>query len=124
MKRDTLLRMRKLALLTFFAYSVLCAADITGAWDFAVETAQGSGNPAFTFKQDGEKLTGTYSGLFGKADVAGSVKGEAVEFTFDVSLDGQTVKMRYKGKIESPGKMKGEVTLGELGSGTWTATKK
>jgi hypothetical protein len=116
--------MRKLALLTLFAYSVLCAADITGAWDFAVETAQGSGNPAFTFKQEGEKLTGTYSGLFGKADVTGTVKGDAVEFTFDVSMDGQTAKMRYKGKVESPGKMKGEVTLGDLASGTWTATKK
>jgi hypothetical protein len=39
-------------------------------------------------------------------------------------MDGQTAKMRYKGKVESPGKMKGEVVLGDLASGTWTATKK
>lgn len=124
MKRDILFSMRKLVLLTLLACSALFGADITGAWDFAVETGQGSGNPAFTFKQDGEKLTGTYSGLFGKADVAGTVKGDAVEFAFEVSVQGQTAKLRYTGKIESPTRMKGEVALGELGNGSWTATKK
>ena len=124
MKRDILFSMRKLILLTLLGCSALFGADITGAWDFAVETAQGSGNPAFTFKQDGEKLTGTYSGIFGKAEVAGTVKGDAVEFAFAVSGQGQTAKMRYTGKIESPTKMKGDVSLGDLGNGTWTATKK
>lgn len=85
---------------------------------------EGSGSPVFTFKQDGEKLTGTYSGLFGKADVAGTVKGDAVEFTFNVSGQGQSAKMRYTGKIESAAKMKGEVSLGDFGNGTWTASKK
>ena len=116
--------MRKLLLLILLGCSALRGADITGTWDFAVETGQGSGNPAFTFKQDGEKLTGTYSGLFGKAEVAGTVKGDAVEFAFEVSVQGQTAKLRYTGRIESPTRMKGEVSLGELGNGTWSATKK
>ena len=124
MKRDILPGMRRLALLALLASSFILAADITGTWDFAVETGQGSGNPVFTFRQEGEKLTGAYSGLFGKADVAGTVKGDAVEFTFDVSAQGQNAKMRYTGKVESPGKMKGNVSLGDLGSGTWTATRK
>jgi hypothetical protein len=38
------------------------AADISGAWQFTLETAKGKGSPSFEFKQDGEKLTGTYSG--------------------------------------------------------------
>lgn len=42
------------------------AADISGTWEFNVETSQGSGSPSFEFKQNGEKLTGTYSGMFGK----------------------------------------------------------
>lgn len=124
MMSDILFSMRKLILLTLLACSALFGADITGSWDFAVETPQGSGNPAFTFKQDGEKLTGTYSGLFGKAEVAGTVKGDAVEFAFEVSGQGQTAKMRYTGKIESPTKMKGDVSLGDLGNGTWTASRK
>jgi hypothetical protein len=116
--------MRKAILLILLACSIMFAADITGTWDFVVETGQGSGNPVFTFKQEGEKLSGTYSGLFGKADLAGTVKGNAVEFTFDVSVQGQSAKMRYTGTVESPGKMKGDATLGDLGKGTWTANKK
>ena len=43
--------------------------DVTGKWAFAVETAAGSGTPTMTFKQDGEKLTGHYSGQLGEADL-------------------------------------------------------
>src|SRR5579872_1231422 len=103
------------------AYSML-AADISGSWDFTVETSQGGGTPTFEFKQDGEKLTGTYAGMFGKAPIAGTVKGDDVEFTFQVpNLDG---KVRYKGKIESPTAMKGEVEYGDAGNGTFAAKKK
>jgi len=98
------------------------AADISGAWEFTVETAQGSGSPSFEFKQDGEKLTGTYSGMFGKAPISGTVKGNEVEFTFEVSnVDG---KVRYKGTLDSTIRMKGEVEYGDVGKGTFTGKKK
>jgi hypothetical protein len=99
----------------------MLAADISGSWAFTVETAQGGGTAIFEFKQDGEKLTGTYSGRFGKAPVAGTVKGDKVEFTFEVpNLDGE---VRYKGKLDSPTTMKGEVEYGDA-DGTFTAKKK
>jgi len=104
--------------------AVAMAADISGAWDFAVETSAGSGNPSFVFKQDGEKLTGTYSGLLGKAELTGTVKGDQVDFKFKVSNENASGIVHYKGTIESATKMKGEVELAELGKGTWTATKK
>jgi hypothetical protein len=100
------------------------AHDITGAWDFTVETDAGSGNPSFEFKQVGEKLTGTYSGMFGKAALTGTVKGDRIEFSFEVSGQGVSGKMTYRGTIESATKMKGEVQLAEAGKGTWTGTKK
>ena len=52
------------------------AVNVTGTWAFSVTTGQGSGNPTMTFKQDGEKLTGHYSGTFGEADFTGTVKGK------------------------------------------------
>ncbi|MBI1786747.1 MAG: hypothetical protein HYR60_04225 [Acidobacteria bacterium] len=116
--------MRKLLLLAFSCGVSLWAADVTGNWDFTVETSQGSGNPTFVFKQEGEKLTGTYSGLLGKADVKGTVKGDKIEFGFEASGGGQNFKVSYKGTIESATKMKGEVELGELGKGSWTGVKK
>ncbi len=98
------------------------AADISGTWEFTVETAQGNGSPTFEFKQDGEKLSGTYSGMFGKAPISGTVKGDVVEFTFEVpNLDG---KIHYKGTLEGATRMKGEVEYGDVGTGTFTAKKK
>jgi len=103
---------------------VVWAADISGAWSFTVETEQGTGNPTFVLKQDGEKLTGTYTGMLGEAKVTGSVKGDQVVIEFQADAGGQTIKVVYSGVIESPTKMKGKVDFAGQLSGTWTATKK
>ena len=100
------------------------AHDVTGKWEFAVETDAGSGTPAFVFKQTGEKLAGTYTGAFGTAELTGTVKGDAIEFSFEATVLDQKGKVIYRGKIESAGKMKGEVEFTGLGKGTWTGTKK
>ena len=50
--------------------------NVTGTWNFAVELDLGSGEPVFVFKQDGERLTGTYEGVFGSAELTGTVKGD------------------------------------------------
>jgi hypothetical protein len=99
-------------------------ANITGDWDFAVETSQGSGSPSFTFKQDGEKLTGTYKGQFGEAPLTGTVKGADIKFAIKVNAQGQDLTIAYTGKIESKDSMKGTAALGELGEATWTAKRK
>ncbi len=100
------------------------ANNISGAWDFAVETSGGSGAPSFTFKQEGENLTGTYKGQFGEAPLTGTVKGDNVEFTIKISAQGQSMTMAYSGKITGKDSMKGIVALGDLGEGTWSAKKK
>lgn len=98
--------------------------DITGTWAFAVETAAGSGSPSFTFKQEGEKLTGTYKGQFGEAPLTGTVKGNDIKFTIKVNAQGQDLTITYTGKVENKDSMKGTVALGDLGEGTWTAKRK
>lgn len=100
------------------------ANNISGAWDFAVETSGGSGTPSFTFKQEGENLTGTYKGQFGEGPLTGTVKGDNVEFTIKISNQGQSVTVAYSGKITGKDSMKGIVALGDLGEGTWTAKRK
>ena len=93
--------------------------NVTGTWVFQVETSAGSGAPTFTFKQDGETLTGKYSGQLGDADVKGTVKGNKIEFSFEIS-GGVVV---YTGTVES-GTMKGKVDLAWQAEGTWTAKRK
>ncbi|HVN04609.1 MAG TPA: hypothetical protein VMT86_09345 [Bryobacteraceae bacterium] len=116
-------KMLWIALLGVLASASLLARDISGNWEFSVDTAAGSGSPSFVFKQDGESLTGTYNGLFGKADVKGTVKGDQVDFQFKFDYSGQSGVAHYTGTIESDTKMKGKVEIGDLAEGTWTATK-
>src|SRR5438874_4472944 len=107
--------------------TLVCAAalahDISGKWTFNVETPAGSGTPTFVFKQAGEKLTGTYNGSFGTAELTGTVKGDNIEFTFEAQVGDQKGKVAYTGKIEAAGKMAGDVDYAGLGKGSWTGTK-
>ena len=105
------------------AASAKATTDITGAWAFQVESSAGSGTPTFTFKQDGEKLTGTYKGAFGEAPVTGTVKDNKVDFVIKVEAQGQPLTITYTGTIEKDGTMKGTAELGELGSAKWTAKR-
>lgn len=99
-------------------------ANISGAWTFTVETQAGSGSPMFTFKQEGENLTGTYKGQFGEAPLTGTVKGADVKFTIKINAQGQDLTVAYTGKIDGKDSMKGTASFGEMGEGTWTAKRK
>ena len=118
-----MLRLLPIALLAGLACAPLLAHDISGNWEFSVDTAAGSGSPSFVFKQDGEKITGTYTGLLGKADLTGTVKGDQIDFSFKFDYSGQSGVAHYTGTIESAKKMKGKVEIGDMGEGTWTAAK-
>ena len=99
--------------------------DVTGVWTFTVESAAGKSNPTLTFAQDGEKLTGQYSSqLMGEAKLAGTVKGQAIEFVVSASVQGTQVELKYSGTVENKDSMKGTLTAGDLGGGTFTATRK
>jgi hypothetical protein len=98
--------------------------NVTGEWSVTVETSAGSGNPTFTFKQEGEKLTGMYKGQFGESPLTGTVKGSDINFSIKISAQGQDLTIVYTGKVESKDSMKGKVVLGELGEGTFTGKRK
>jgi hypothetical protein len=97
--------------------------DVSGAWAFQVEFSGGSGTPTMTFKQDGEKLTGQYSGQLGEAPLTGTIKGNAIEFAIDVDVQGTAAHITYSGTVDKDS-MKGTVKLGDFGEGTFTAKKK
>jgi hypothetical protein len=100
--------------------------DVTGSWDLEVKTeAGGTTTPSVTLKQDGEKLTGHYtSATLGDADVTGTVKGSDVSFNFSGSVQGTSIAVTYTGTVESNSSMKGKISLGGLGDGTFTGKKK
>ena len=97
--------------------------DVSGTWAFQVEFSGGTGTPTMTFKQDGEKLTGHYSGQLGEAPLVGTVKGNAIEFSIDVDVQGTAAHIVYSGTVDKDS-MKGNVKLADFGEGTFTAKKK
>jgi hypothetical protein len=97
--------------------------DLTGKWAFNVETGAGSGNPTITLKQDGEKLTGHYSGQLGEADLTGSIKGKEFTFKFSVDAQGNMLDVTYTGTAESNDSLKGKLDIAGLANGTFTAKR-
>lgn len=99
------------------------AVNVTGDWVFDVQTDQGAGTPALTFKQDGEKITGKYVGQLGAADLTGTVKGNAIHFTFTLDVQGQQAPITYDGTVDK-NTMKGSMNIAGMVNGTFTGTKK
>jgi hypothetical protein len=112
-----------LAIAAFTFAQMVSAADVTGTWIMAVETGAGSGSPTFILVQKGEALFGSYKGQLGEAQVTGTVKGEDVTIEYKVEAQGQSLAVKYSGKTDGK-TMSGRVSLGQLGEGTFTGTKK
>jgi hypothetical protein len=98
--------------------------DLTGKWLFDVTTSAGSGTPTVTLTQKGDTLTGHYSSQsLGEAEITGSVKDGKFTFKAAVGVQGTNFDITYTGAVETKDTLKGTVTLGELGSGTFTARR-
>ena len=94
--------------------------DVTGKWNFAVVTENGTGTPVVVLKQEGEKLTGTYeSARMGSRTIAGTVKKDSISF----ALVGGEVVLTFSGVITDKDNMKGTVDLAGQGSATFTGTR-
>jgi len=97
--------------------------DVTGTWTMIVESSYGSGSPTFTLTQEGESITGTYEGLFGEAPVTGTIKGDEVTLSIEVTAQGQDMRVDYVGTVDGD-TMAGKVLFGELGEATFEGTRK
>jgi hypothetical protein len=117
-------------LLLVFSILLVCAftalaADFSGKW-----TAQVPGRnnetreTTFTFKVDGDKVTGTMSGGQG-GDVAiadGKVSGDTITFSITRERGGQTMKNTYTGTM-SGAEIKFKREGGQRGPQEFTAKK-
>jgi hypothetical protein len=102
------------------------AADVTGTWDVTIHYPPPDGDyPArYVLKQDGQKITGTYHGLYGPADVTGTIKANDVALSVTVDVRGTPNTARFTGKLTSATKMSGTVTGTSDQPRKWSAEKK
>jgi hypothetical protein len=89
-----------LALFAMFAL-VASAADISGDWKGSAETPNGTIERTFTFKVDGNKVTGeTTSQMMGKSTVMdGKLEGDSLSFWITIKFQDNEMKINYKGKV-------------------------
>lgn len=100
------------------------ATSIVGKWAMTLETDAFTATPALEFAQQGEKLTGTYEGRYGKFPFTAILKGKALEFTFMMTAEGTDVEMAFKGEVAADFQsIKGTAELGGMGAATWTAKR-
>jgi hypothetical protein len=101
------MRMRQLILafaLVLGTADAALAADVTGTWTAEFDTQFGVQKYVFTFKVDGEKLTGEAAAerMGEKSTVTltgGTVKGDQIAFTEPLNFQGQEVPITYTGTI-------------------------
>ena len=96
--------------------------DITGVWDTIIESPQGAMNVTTTFKQDGEKVTGTQASQMGEIAIEGTITGADLKFGMTIDMGGQTMAVAFAGKVEGDA-MSGVFDFGGMGSGSWSAKK-
>ena len=94
-------RMIPWAMLLVIAVCVAAlAADFNGTWTAAIDTQVGVQNYTYTFKVEGEKLTGKTKSQFGESDITeGVVKGDDISFVENLNYEGMPLRITYKGKI-------------------------
>jgi hypothetical protein len=98
--------------------------SVTGKWTMTLEMSIGTATPVLDLKQDGTKITGTYTGRYGTFELQGTLKARLIEFSFPMTAEGQSVTMTFSGEVAPDGQaMKGTATISELGDATWTAKK-
>ena len=96
-------KLRNIVVLTILAAGLALtawAADLTGQWTATFNTQIGEQHYTYTFKVDGEKLTGTAKNDRGTTDITnGTIKGDQISFDESLDFNGQTIAIKYTGTV-------------------------
>jgi hypothetical protein len=77
------------------------AADVDGTWTGSLETPNGTVPLSFTFKADGDALSGSTLGMDGQAVPLknGKIEGDKISFSFDVDFGQGPFTFNYTGVV-------------------------
>ena len=97
--------------------------DVNGVWDMVVEAPQGPVDVVTTFKQEGEKFTGTQASPMGEIAIEGTVVGNEIRWILNLDMGGQQVSIAFAGKVEGEA-MSGIFEMGGMGTAAWNAKRR
>jgi hypothetical protein len=93
---------RAIALATLVALAAVplaAAADLSGTWTMTATTPRGERTSTLTFVQEGEKLTVTSKSERGESTGAGTIKGDAIEWSITRETPMGPMTVTYKGTV-------------------------
>ena len=101
------------------------AAVITGTWEVTIHYEPDDRDylARYVLKQDGDTITGSYHGMYGPADVTGTIKSADVTLTVTVNVRESPQTARFSGKVISATKMAGTVSGTSDKPRKWSAEK-
>lgn len=120
--RPAVVALSLLSLAGGVALAQAAAVDLSGTWNYAVVTENGTGTPTVTMTQKGDSLTGTYaSARMGTIGFTGTVKDST--FTFALATNGGATLV-FKGKLVRADRVEGTVDFGGMGGASFTGDRK
>ena len=78
------------------------AADVTGTWKASFDTQIGVQNYTYTFKVEGNKLTGKAKSELANVETEiaeGTVNGDDISFVENLNFQDMPLRIVYKGKV-------------------------
>lgn len=98
--------------------------DLTGRWQLAVVTDNGTGYPILELKQEGDMVTGSYtSNAMGARTISGRVYGDTLSFTLSPSGAGEGMVLTYTARIVTPDSLNGYVDFAGQGGARFTGSR-
>jgi hypothetical protein len=97
LKEESMIKLMSVSVLAMLVLAVVvAAADVSGKWSGQVPARGDTVNATFTFKVEGDKLSGTMTGPQGEVPLQeGKVSGEEISF----STAGNNAKILFTGKV-------------------------
>lgn len=112
-----------IALAPSAAVAAAPSADISGTWTTSFESQVGPQTYTYTFKLEGETLTGHAKSNLGEGDIKGTVDGSKVTFVENLDYQGQALAITYTGEIVSANEIKFKRDVAGTGGEEFTAKR-
>ena len=99
------------------------SADINGTWTTSFDSQVGTQTYTYTFKVEGETLTGHAKSNLGEGGLSGTVDGDKVTFVENLDYQGQALAITYTGQIVSADEIKFKRDVAGAGGEEFTAKR-
>ena len=114
------------AMIALASFTGFAAETDAGTWKWSLAGQNGNIETILKLKQDGDKITGSYTNQFGAAEITdGTLKDGAITFKVKREFNGQAFVIKYSGKLSGEkitGKCEFEMN-GEARSLDWDAKR-